>query len=152
MIFISQSSSEGRLRGREGNDAGRLANTFTNRVIFGPEGWPENGSLRASLIMSHEVLVTKYPPGAGIGWHRDAPAFDIIVGVSLLSECTMQFRPWPATRNAPKRTRSLAHVLEPRSAYILRGSSRTRWQHHVPPAKMRRLSITFRTLRNLKNR
>jgi alkylated DNA repair dioxygenase AlkB len=99
-----------------------------------------------------EVLVTKYPPGAGIGWHRDALAFDIIVGVSLLSECTMQFRPWPATRNAPKRTRSLAHVLEPRSAYILRGSSRARWQHHVPPAKMGRLSITFRTLRNLKNR
>lgn len=31
-----------------------------------------------------EVLVTEYPAGAGIGWHRDAPAFEIIVGASLL--------------------------------------------------------------------
>lgn len=38
-----------------------------------------------------EVLVTDYPPGAP-GWHRDAPGFDIIIGVSLLNECTMQFR------------------------------------------------------------
>jgi hypothetical protein len=22
-----------------------------------------------------EVLLTRYPPGAGIGWHRDAPMF-----------------------------------------------------------------------------
>src|SRR5688572_26453488 len=30
-----------------------------------------------------EVLVTRYPPGATIGWHRDAPAFGDVVGVSL---------------------------------------------------------------------
>jgi alkylated DNA repair dioxygenase AlkB len=42
-----------------------------------------------------EVLVTEYPPGAPIGWHRDAPAFGIIVGVSHVSACTIQFRRWP---------------------------------------------------------
>jgi len=95
-----------------------------------------------------EVLVTEYAPGAGIGWHRDAPPFDIIVGISLLSECTMRFRPWPVEKKSGTRRKPLTQVLEPRSAYILRGPSRTRWQHHIPPAKTRRFSITFRTLRS----
>jgi DNA oxidative demethylase len=29
-----------------------------------------------------EVLVTRYPPGAGIGWHRDAPMFGEVIGIS----------------------------------------------------------------------
>jgi alkylated DNA repair protein (DNA oxidative demethylase) len=32
-----------------------------------------------------ETLMTEYPPEAAIGWHRDAPAFDIVVAISLLS-------------------------------------------------------------------
>jgi alkylated DNA repair dioxygenase AlkB len=38
--------------------------------------------------------------------------------------------------------------LLPRSGYVLAGDVRTKWQHHVPPAKALRYSITFRTLRN----
>ena len=91
-----------------------------------------------------ELLVTDYAAGAGIGWHRDAPAFDIVVGVSLVSECKMQFRPWPVDKQSE---RPLRQVLEPRSAYILRGPSRTGWQHHIAATKNRRLSLTFRTLR-----
>ena len=34
-----------------------------------------------------EALVTEYPAGAGIGWHRDAPAFGIVAAVSLGSSC-----------------------------------------------------------------
>lgn len=94
-----------------------------------------------------EILVTDYPPGAPIGWHRDAPAFDIIVGVSLLGECSMQFRRWPVAKSKSKRTKPLKQIVEPRSAYILQGPSRTAWQHRIPPVKQRRLSITFRTLR-----
>ena len=94
-----------------------------------------------------EVLVTDYPPGAPIGWHRDAPGFDIIVGVSLLSECTMKFRPWPVEKLPSKRRKPVHQILEPRSVYILRGPSRNGWQHHIPAGKERRLSITFRTLR-----
>src|SRR5262249_51882371 len=39
-----------------------------------------------------ETLVQRYPPGASIGWHRDAPAFGAVIGVSLLSACRMRFR------------------------------------------------------------
>jgi alkylated DNA repair dioxygenase AlkB len=93
-----------------------------------------------------ELLVTEYPAGAGIGWHRDAPAFDFIVGISLLRECTMKFRPWPPER-ASKPAKPLSLLLEARSVYVLRGPVRTQWQHHIPPAKGLRYSITFRTLR-----
>ena len=37
-----------------------------------------------------EVLVTEYPAGAAIGWHRDAPQFGVVIGVSLLSACRMR--------------------------------------------------------------
>src|SRR3954470_22076534 len=39
-----------------------------------------------------EVLVTEYPAGAAIGWHRDAPQFGVVIGVSLLSACRMRFQ------------------------------------------------------------
>jgi alkylated DNA repair dioxygenase AlkB len=93
-----------------------------------------------------EVLVTEYPIGAPIGWHRDAPPFEIIAGLSLLGECTMHFRPWSGAPDAAPR-RHLEQVLQPRSAYLLRGASRSEWEHHIPPARQRRISITFRTLR-----
>ena len=97
-----------------------------------------------------EVLVTEYPAGAQIGWHRDAPPFDVIVGVSLLGECAMQFRPWPLVKAAAagrKRGKAIAQPLAPRSVYVLRGSARSQWQHHIPPTRTLRYSITFRTLR-----
>jgi alkylated DNA repair dioxygenase AlkB len=95
-----------------------------------------------------EVLVTEYAAGAGIGWHRDAPAFDFIVGISLLAECTMKFRPWPPGKTSSKLLKPLSLLLEPRSVYVIRGPARTEWQHQIPPTKRLRYSITFRTLRD----
>ena len=40
------------------------------------------------------ALVNEYPPGAPIGWHRDAPQYGIVAGLSLLSACRMKFRPY----------------------------------------------------------
>jgi DNA oxidative demethylase len=94
-----------------------------------------------------ETLVTEYAPGAGIGWHRDAPAFGVIVGLSLFASCTMKFRRWPVEKRTGARIKPLACVLEPRSAYVLDGEVRARWQHHIPPTKELRYSVTFRTLR-----
>ena len=43
-----------------------------------------------------DLLVSRHPPGAGIGWHRDAPQFAEVSGVSLLTACRMRFRRgWP---------------------------------------------------------
>ena len=89
-----------------------------------------------------EVLVTEYSPGAGIGWHRDAPPFGIIAGVSLASPCRMRFQ-----RGTPERRESTFVELQPRSAYLLTGNARNEWQHSIPAMKELRYSITFRTLK-----
>jgi DNA oxidative demethylase len=85
-----------------------------------------------------EALVQRYPEGAQIGWHRDAPMFGTVVGVSLLSASRLRFR---------RDGQTFEVMLEPRSGYVLAGPARTGWQHHVPPTKSLRYSITFRTLR-----
>jgi alkylated DNA repair dioxygenase AlkB len=91
-----------------------------------------------------EALVTEYPERAGIGWHRDAPMFGTVVGLSLLGSCRFRFR-----RDAASRDVRTA-VLAPRSAYVLDGPARTQWQHSIPPAPAARYSVTFRTLRGPK--
>jgi DNA oxidative demethylase len=90
-----------------------------------------------------EALVQRYPEGAQIGWHRDAPMFGTVVGVSLLSAGRMRFR---SDVGGMRQTFELE--LAPRSGYVLARDVRTTWQHHVPPAKTIRYSITFRTLRH----
>jgi alkylated DNA repair dioxygenase AlkB len=94
-----------------------------------------------------EVLVSEYPAGAGIGWHRDAPAFGVVAGISLASACRMRLRPQPDDSAAAPR-KSIVQILEPRSAYLLQGDVRWRWQHHIPPTENLRYSITYRTLRS----
>lgn len=89
-----------------------------------------------------EVLVTEYPPGAGIGWHRDAPAFEQVIGVSLLGACRFRF-----ARGAGAAREACSFALEARSAYVLSGPARWQWQHSIPPTKSARYSITFRAVR-----
>jgi alkylated DNA repair dioxygenase AlkB len=89
-----------------------------------------------------QLLVSRYPPGAGIGWHRDAPQFGDVAGVSLQTSCRMRFR-----RGRPRAWETAELSLEPRSAYVLSGPARTQWQHHIPPVTQERWSMTFRTLR-----
>jgi alkylated DNA repair dioxygenase AlkB len=93
-----------------------------------------------------EALVTEYAPGAGIGWHRDAPTFGVVAGISLAGRCRMRFQ----TGTGPARM-TAAIELPPRSIYVLTGEVRTKWQHMIPPTRERRYSITFRTLRERKS-
>jgi alkylated DNA repair dioxygenase AlkB len=114
--------------------------------------------LRAAIARWAEVdpdafamaLINEYRPGTPIGWHRDAPQYDIVAGVSLLSSCRMKFRPYrsPAIKAAGER-RSATHelVLARRSAYLLTRESRSAFEHHIPPVAELRYSITYRTLR-----
>jgi alkylated DNA repair dioxygenase AlkB len=90
-----------------------------------------------------EALVHRYPPGAGIGWHRDAPAFGIVVGVSLGSACRLRFR-----RGRPRERTTAELELAPRSGYVLAGDARWHWEHGIPPTRELRYSVTFRTLRD----
>ena len=89
------------------------------------------------------ALVTEYRPGTPIGWHRDAPHFAVVAGVSLAGSCVMRFRPRTAK---PDKKNVVSLELEPRSAYVMQGPIRWDWQHSIPPAKMLRYSITMRTL------
>jgi hypothetical protein len=97
------------------------------------------------------ALINEYPPGAPIGWHRDAPQYDIVGGVSLRSACRMKLRPYrpPASAARPGGRRSATHeiVLGRRSAYLMTGESRHAYEHHIPPVAQLRYSVTFRTLR-----
>ena len=96
------------------------------------------------------ALVNEYPPGAPIGWHRDAPQYAVIAGVSLLTPCSMRFRPYaPRNPTGPRGRRTTSHevILEPRSAYLMTGASRQDYEHHIPAVTALRYSITFRTLR-----
>jgi alkylated DNA repair dioxygenase AlkB len=87
------------------------------------------------------VLLVRYDPGAGIGWHRDRPQFEIVVGISLGSPATLRFR----RRKAGGFDRASIEVL-PRSAYILSAEARHEWEHSIAPGETLRFSITFRTL------
>jgi alkylated DNA repair dioxygenase AlkB len=88
------------------------------------------------------VLVTEYQAGTTIGWHRDRPVFRDVIGVSLLSRCIFRFR-----RRTPAGWERHSAILDPRSAYLLRGPVRELWEHSIPPVESLRYSITFRTFR-----
>ena len=88
------------------------------------------------------ALVTEYAPGAQIGWHKDRPVFEDVIGVSLLSACTFRFR-----RKQGAKWQRHSIEAEPRSIYVLRGPSRWEWEHSIPAVDALRYSVTFRSLR-----
>lgn len=87
------------------------------------------------------VLLARYDPGAGIGWHRDRDVFEQVVGVSLMTPATLRFR----RRRAGGFDRTRLEVAA-RSAYLLSGEARWDWEHSIAPGDELRFSITFRTL------
>lgn len=92
------------------------------------------------------MLIAEYRPGTPLGWHRDVPDFEEIIGISLNNDAVMQFRPYvpgaPASGPA-----ALEFLIEPRSVYLLRGPARWAWQHAIAPTEALRYSITLRTRR-----
>lgn len=93
-----------------------------------------------------ELLLTEYAPGTVINWHRDAPPFDQIAGVSLGADCTFKLRPYEKARQMRSALRSF--TVERRSLYLIKGEARQNWEHSIAPLKALRYSITLRTLRN----
>jgi alkylated DNA repair dioxygenase AlkB len=97
------------------------------------------GICAAALVQG---LVTEYAPGAGIGWHRDRPVFDKVIGISLVSPCRFRLR-----RRIDSGWERASLILAPRSAYLLQGPVRSVWEHSIPAAEQLRYSITFRSMR-----
>jgi alkylated DNA repair dioxygenase AlkB len=89
------------------------------------------------------ALVTEYRPGTSIGWHRDRPHYDDVIGISLSSPCTFRLR---RKHDAGWERASLR--LDRRSIYLMRGPSRWEWEHSIPAVDALRYSITFRSMRN----
>ncbi|MDB5689783.1 MAG: 2OG-Fe(II) oxygenase [Sphingomonas bacterium] len=88
-----------------------------------------------------QVLVTRYDPGAGIGWHRDRPVFEHVVGVSLGAPATLRLR-----RRSGSRFERVSLPVAPRSIYHLSGAARHQWEHSIAAMEVRRWSITFRSM------
>jgi alkylated DNA repair dioxygenase AlkB len=93
-----------------------------------------------------EMLITEYPPGAVINWHRDVPQFDLIAGISLLADCTFRLRPYDKAKQT--RASVISFPVHRRSLYTMQNDARWKWQHSITPVKQMRYSITFRTFKN----
>ncbi len=88
-----------------------------------------------------QALLIRYDPGAGIGWHKDRPVFEHVVGISLGNDAVLRLR---------RRTTAgfdRAKVSLPlRSIYHLSGEVRHAWEHSIAPIEVPRWSITFRSI------
>jgi alkylated DNA repair dioxygenase AlkB len=91
------------------------------------------------------ALIAEYRAASQLGWHRDVPQFEVVVGISLLGAARMRLRRYPHV--VGRRARSIAVELAPRSIYCLEGEARWGWQHAIAPTTGLRYSITFRSLR-----
>ncbi|MES1973838.1 MAG: alpha-ketoglutarate-dependent dioxygenase AlkB [Pseudomonadota bacterium] len=103
----------------------------------------ERAAAFAGLAMEElvQALVVRYDPGAGIGWHRDRPVFEHVVGISLEAPATLRLR-----RRSDDGFERAAVPLPPRSIYHLGGVARHAWEHSITPMTQRRWSVTFRSL------
>ncbi|WP_338241266.1 alpha-ketoglutarate-dependent dioxygenase AlkB [Aurantiacibacter hainanensis] len=90
-----------------------------------------------------QALLIRYDPGAGIGWHRDRPQYDTVVGLSLGAPATLRLRRRRGENGFERR----AVPLAPRAAYLLADEVRDEWEHSITPMDQPRWSITFRSLR-----
>lgn len=95
--------------------------------------------LKADALV--QALLIRYDPGAGIGWHRDRPVFEHVLGISLGQPAKMRFR-----RRRPGGFDRASACLEPRSIYHLTGEVRHQWEHSIAAMEATRWSITFRSL------
>jgi alkylated DNA repair dioxygenase AlkB len=109
--------------------------------------WMEPVKTRAARFAGLEpdrlvqALLLYYGPGAGIGWHRDRPVFEHVIGISLGAPVALRFR-----RRVDGRFERATAPLEPRSIYSLSGEARHDWEHSIAGMESPRWSITFRSL------
>jgi len=128
--------------------------SFEKRVLTKGKGIPREYEFLIQRMAQYlsiekeevaELLITEYRLGSVINWHRDAPPFDVIAGVSLLSDCVFKLR--PHNKSKQKRSAIISLPVRRGSLYVMRGEVRIEWEHATAPVKRVRYSITLRTLR-----
>jgi alkylated DNA repair protein (DNA oxidative demethylase) len=117
------------------------------RLLIPAPPWPGFLTALADRILGHcpagtafdQCIVTRYPVGAGIGWHSDAAVFaDCIAAVSLGAEARLQLRPIGSKR------KTCEVLAAPGSLYVLQGPARWAYEHRVVEVDEERYSFTFR--------
>jgi DNA oxidative demethylase len=88
-----------------------------------------------------QALLIRYDPGAGIGWHRDRPIYEHVLGLSLGEPAQMRFRRRRPDGGFERKTIPLA----PGAAYHIAGEARHQWEHSIAEIDRTRWSITFRS-------
>jgi alkylated DNA repair dioxygenase AlkB len=113
----------------------------------GFEGIIQKTSLHLGLSKEafSELLVTEYPVGSVINWHRDAFPFEIIAGISLMADCVFKLRPYKKEKQG--RGSIISVLVKRRSLYVIRGKARMEWEHSTAPVKNVRYSVTLRTIK-----
>jgi alkylated DNA repair dioxygenase AlkB len=99
----------------------------------------EFAGLQHDDIVQEQVI--EYAQGAGIGWHRDKPEFDVVIGVSLGASAVIRYR-----KRAGEKWARASQRLEPRSIYLMSGVARREWEHSIAAQTDLRYSIMFRSL------
>jgi alkylated DNA repair dioxygenase AlkB len=140
-----------------GYEARRRVHSFGYRYDFNAQrleeaepipDWLQAARARAEAFAGVEpgglkqLLINEYLPGAPIGWHRDRPQFEKVVGVSVGAPCVFRLR-----RRVGSGFERTSLTLEPRSAYLISGVAREQWEHSIPPVEAHRYSVTFRSFR-----
>jgi len=88
-----------------------------------------------------QVLLIRYDPGAGIGWHRDRPVYSDVIGISLGEAAILRFR-----RRDRDRFERVNAPLDPCGIYHMSGEARYAWEHSISEMEATRWSITFRAM------
>jgi alkylated DNA repair dioxygenase AlkB len=114
-------------------------------AVFHPLIADTAGFLKLPQAAFAKLLVTEYPTGSVINWHRDAPPFELIAGISLLSDCSFKLRPYDRSKQG--RGSVISIPVKRRSLYVMQGPAREEWEHSIAEMKQLRYSITLRTLR-----
>jgi alkylated DNA repair dioxygenase AlkB len=99
------------------------------------------GYAKVEVHAIEHAMITEYSPGTQIGWHRDMPPYEKIIGISLGSAVPFRFR-----RHHDEAWERITYTAEPRSIYSMEGPARYVWQHSIPPVEELRYSITMRTV------
>jgi alkylated DNA repair dioxygenase AlkB len=87
-----------------------------------------------------QSLLIRYDEGAGIGWHKDRPIYEHVIGISMGAPAAMRFR-----RQRGRGWERTSSPLEPRGIYHLSGEVRSDWEHSIVEMDRTRYSITMRS-------